>query len=617
MRYLRTFVLAAAASLAHVAVADETACAKGLLTPPHGGRLARRVESANTRRLLKSSSNNTLPARWNSCERGWVTSVKDQGAYGTCWAFAACAALEAQLLKSGRDEWDLSEKNLVNLNGWSELKPNDGGFDVMAAAYLLRWVGPVAENNDAYPGKDNWTESPQLAPAFHIQNIVWVPSLFDKTEPGFQNRVAGVKSAIMEYGALTASMVGPAKTTINVYNGTENNCDHDVCLVGWDDNYYPDTFPEKGAWIVKNSWGTGAGSNGYIYVSYKDANFGDQDLMAFIPATDDECYDVVRGYDIEGFVVDIESYHDLQASVFAAAYGEQLAAVGVWSSIYDNPCEILIYTNVTRGASSPIEGGSLACRQTNTLTHAGFTTLHLEDPIDLADKTNFAVIYRQTGKDRSTCVNCRGVALDEHDNQIVVCQPQHKSGNSYFGYFDGGNDPAKARWYDGTTICEVDPSMSYDPSFAEYYGSMASTIKAYTKCSRVAASAGDKPDAADDGRAYLSDLAATNATLYAETLQTFGASIGLVGRNGRTNWASWLAGLDPDDPNSSALELTIAVTNGVPYLFWTPNLGTTRSYTIYGRDTLDDSCPWSPIPDDELSKTTNRFFKVSVGPASG
>ena len=66
---------------------------------------------------------------------------------GTCWTFAANAVIETQLLRTGRGEWDLSEKNMALLSGFKG-DWNSGGNNDMAAAHLLRWSGAVMETND-------------------------------------------------------------------------------------------------------------------------------------------------------------------------------------------------------------------------------------------------------------------------------------------------------------------------------------------------------------------------------------------------------------------------------------------------------------------------------------
>ena len=117
----------------------------------------------------------------------------------------------------------------------------------------------------------------------------------------------------------------------------------------------------------------------------------------------------------------------------------------------------------------------------------------------------------------------------------------------------------------------------------------------------------------DEGTAYLAALAATNATLYAETAKTFGASIGLVGANGRSLWANWLAGLDPSDPSDAELVATISMKNGVPRIGWTPDLGAARAYKVWGVNALDANEAWREVDPSAPGATGARFFKISVG----
>ena len=588
-----------------VSVAEGSVRAMGFLPSPKGGIAARRVAATKTPALLRASAKSALPAQWDSRAQGWVSPVKNQGSVGTCWAFASYATLETQMLKAGSGEWDFSEKNMVNMHGW-DMAPNDGGDYIVAAGYLLRWGGAVAETNDVYVRTlASWTPSPPLMPAVRVQHVVWTDPL-----DGTQERMNELKAAIMEYGAVATSLYWDSSRVSDAY-GTlygpyGQSHDHAVTFIGWDDGFPTNRFkvapPGAGAWIIKNSWGRNNANEGFYYVSYHDATIGRLYSGAvFIPAGDGEDYDAVHGHDRLGCAYDVsQSYwfhaavqYDLQAAVFTATWREQLAAVGVWTSVYPNPYEISIYTNVTRGAGSPIDNGVLACRQTGTLEHAGFATIPLDAPLELADGTSFSVVYRQTGTARSTCVNCTVTGL---------CSPVHARGNSFFGFSPESGDIETADWRDG-----VDEAVNVDVTDISW----AACIKAYTRATS-AASVDDAPGGSDDGTAYLADLAQTNATLFADTGETFGASARLVGTNGRSLWSSWLTGLDPSDPSDREFAASITFTNGVPCLGWTPDLGDRRTYTVWGRDSLGAGDAWRPVDKDDLGATSARFFKVSV-----
>lgn len=106
------------------------------------------------------------------------------------------------------------------------------------------------------------------------------------------------KKTLMEYGGLSMAYCSDQKyfnkDTCAQYCPMDLNeipPDHEVLIVGWDDNYPKENFKEDyhpendGAWLVQNSWGTLYDKlGGYFWLSYEDKTIYEADCFRLEPA---------------------------------------------------------------------------------------------------------------------------------------------------------------------------------------------------------------------------------------------------------------------------------------------------------------------------------------------
>ena len=407
-----------------------------------------------------------------------LPAIRNQGGYGVCWAFSTISLLEINLLKNKlvSDDIDLSEFHLVNFTYNNVTDPlggsagdtttflrssnsvtQNGGDIRMAFNSLMDWEGAVDETLVPYTaevaGTINTTGlSDDLArknTKIHLQNYYKV-NMTNQTD---------VKQAITDYGALSISYYAYGGSSSNKYYNSSTagyycydsntGTNHAVTVVGWDDNYSKDNFPTEpegdGAWIVRNSWGSYFGENGYFYLSYYDKSTKVEGYAVEAQTSDN--YDNNYQYDGTGWFsyMGYSGYGGTNkyANVFTAKANESKAENIEAVSFEDYSsagCKdnISIYTNLT-DVSDP-ESGTLECTQSGQTTFDGAYTIKLNNPVYVEDGTTFSVVVELISSTNNgpymvsdttyngSWFSCESAALE---NQSYIYRPYDSSWVDY------------------------------------------------------------------------------------------------------------------------------------------------------------------------------------------
>lgn len=385
-----------------------------------------------------------IPSRYDLRELGQVTSVKNQGNDGNCWAFATIATLESCILKALGNNYDLSESNMKNLfglysdYGWA-METNKGGYASSGYNYLISWLGPVLEENDSYIVGTIFSKV--LNSLMHVQNVMFIQrsSFTDNDE---------IKKALMQYGAVYTPIYANFDSQGKQYYSGNNNANHAIVIVGWDDDMEFSGAPGKGGWIIKNSWGANWRNNGYGYVSYYDktcAPIGKVDSVFTFILNDTIRYDKNYQYDVQG---KSDFFYNSSVSVwyknkFTATDDEYLTAV---STMFDKK------TNYT---FSVFVNDELKLTQSGT-TNQGYYTFNLDEIIPLHVGDEFVVVFNTTVDEEA------GVPVSE---KVSFNKYYYKENTSFISY-DGVN------WAD-----LYDLEWKYS---SHTYNSAVACIKAFT-----------------------------------------------------------------------------------------------------------------------------------------
>ncbi|MBE6015698.1 MAG: cell surface protein [Lachnospiraceae bacterium] len=343
--------------------------------------------------LAKDLGARAIPYKYDMRETLRAPKVRNQGRFGTCWAFSALSALESSLLPAESLQYSVDH---MTYNNSFNLDINTGGAYTMGMAYLVNWQGPVLEREDPYG--DNQTNS-NLKAVKHVQEIRMI---------GEKNYDA-IKEAVYKFGAVQTSIYNSLANEYSTsphynkaksaycYRGTEKS-NHEIIIVGWDDNYSRTNFAQQpeadGAFICQNSWGTGFGENGYFYVSYYDTNIGVHNLV-YTSIEEPDNYGNIYQSDLCGWVGQIGFNNPTACAmnVYTAKSDETVEAAGFYAVGADTKYEVYVVDKFA--APEDVKLRNLKPAASGTLNWAGFYTIPIK-PVEIKGGDRFAIIVKLT-----------------------------------------------------------------------------------------------------------------------------------------------------------------------------------------------------------------------------
>lgn len=355
--------------------------------------------------------------------------VRDQGRYGTCWAFSTMGLLEYDLInkKLAGKNINLSPLQLAYftyyfvqdpLNGTvndtayyhnentSQNYLNTGGNYAYSIRRLSQWIGAVNESDVPYSLAGSTITTPLDSKYAYDYNSVYLKNAY---LINIKKNPDDVKQMIMKHGGVgimynhySDGMTSIVHPSAYFENGKQNMFEgaHAVMVVGWDDNYSKDNFqtgekPTKnGAWLIRNSWGP---TEPYFWMSY-ETNYLGETAYAF-DCTNTRPYD--NNYQLDG---GLESYMN---SSITSAYNvytvqkkenvesESLKAVSVSFTKAANVNYTLeVYTDLNINRDPSYGNKEPALTQSGMTTYAGVYTIPLEKEVELKPGTKYCVVVK-------------------------------------------------------------------------------------------------------------------------------------------------------------------------------------------------------------------------------
>jgi len=234
---------------------------KGLLDEPegtyNGGKKFKipHIDFANT----------PMPKSLDWREYGAVSKIRSQGICGSCYAYAVTSAMEsAYYLKTGT-QIELSQQQIVDCTWGYGNRGCKGGYPYRALQWIMKHGGLATDDSyGRYLAQEGYCHFKNVSIGAGVESYMNITS-GNKTE---------LKLALAMYGPVTI-LINTRPKTFKFYSSgvyfdgsCDDKVDHAAVAVGYgEDN-------GKEYWLIKNSWSTSWGRDGFMKIWTKNDNCG-------------------------------------------------------------------------------------------------------------------------------------------------------------------------------------------------------------------------------------------------------------------------------------------------------------------------------------------------------
>lgn len=449
-----------------------------------------------------------LPSKYDARDDDLITSVKNQDPFGTCWAFAYCSAAETSLIKQGfatNGNVNISEAHLswfaaesynskksnpldgdgMNLN--TEDAFDFGGNTGISDSIAAQWSGLAKDKNYRYSHK-----AKDMAFSYKDKYVSDYQIVSSKTSLYNSESINDVKNAVLRSGSVMCSFgyfddcFRNSPRGYNYYCPEMYESNHQVVIVGWDDNYSIANFnykPEKkGAWLIKNSWGTNWGNRGYCWLSYYDMTITDYSELRAVPAGS-----FLNNYQYDGFMpmssIEFKGGKGFAANIFTAQENEKITSAAFTNDMSNGYiANVSLYTDL-KNPSDPTSG---KYRETKIVPCAqyGYYTVDFSDEYSVKPGEKFSIVVEYISNADCTYCSVEGEStnggMDDYyaeDEQRFLFNFSSKSGQSFMSADGKSWDDTSVLGYNNVpikafTIAEKavkSVKIKTNPEKTEYY----------------------------------------------------------------------------------------------------------------------------------------------------